>query len=784
MKKRKENLPKLLNLFNTYLKDREGSFLLLCRVRGTLNIPRFREKGKVMFRKTTTFAVFSIIVLLLVSMYGVFPVGAPARSDLLFIPYESPDAAYAALEVDEVDILCMDLSPAQKSGVEADPNLQICSYAANDVFQYALNNNYSILYHPNAQSPTNKLEVRQAIAYLVNKTYIIENILQGQAVRIDQPIPAPQSSWCNESVVGPNYPYSYDPEKAAQLLATLGFNDTDGNGWLNYPDDWPGIYGADTTAYPLEVIYPSKSLGNLVGCYLISQLENTLPSVNWPEGYVGGGFKCHATTDPMIYHFMLLDRTYHIYLHGFMSGRFPTHLYFFYHSNFWYDYGPNYVTNYEHPLLDQYLEELYFASSIEQAMAACKKACGYMADYCVTIPLWSSLAYQAWREEVAGVVCMYGKGINNKYTYINAYRTDNPGAPLRIAIPEPLALNVIYSSWPEDWEVLNAIYPHLLNVNPYDLAVDQPWVAQDWEPGEWEDNGVTKTKVTYWLRKDVGIVAPETGDHIRNYTAHDVEFTIWYTYAFQDAWNWDMVMDADHTCIVSDYQIEVYLTNQSIWFYESIGSLPLLPKNETIDKLCYIVCEEFPADGEHKLSNPVVQVVNATIDGVPLVECVDYVIVAREYCHNVFAPKVIPSPDMTVKIYYYTPRWPPTGYYLGSDYGLTWQDTMYSLGPHYPSTSPFDLKKNPYFFLDPILGETDWRWYWVGTEKPRSGYYKIDILDVVKATGAYCTRGDGTFDPRFFPGADLDASDLCHIGILDLVVITGKYGMKWGEPPP
>jgi len=82
-----------------------------------------------MIQKTSTFAVVSIIILLLFSIYGVFPVRAPARSDLLFIPYESKDAAYAALKNDEADILCMDLCEEQRRDVEEDPSLQICRYA-------------------------------------------------------------------------------------------------------------------------------------------------------------------------------------------------------------------------------------------------------------------------------------------------------------------------------------------------------------------------------------------------------------------------------------------------------------------------------------------------------------------------------------------------------------------------------------------------------------------------------------------------------------------------------
>jgi hypothetical protein len=56
-------------------------------------------------------------------------------------------------------------------------------------------------------------------------------------------------------------------------------------------------------------------------------------------------------------------------------------------------------------------------------------------------------------------------------------------------------------------------------------------------------------------------------------------------------------------------------------------------------------------------------------------------------------------------------------------------------------------------------------------------------LDVVKCTGSYCTRGDGVFNAVYLPGADLDDTDVCHLGILDLVTITGKYANTFGRPP-
>jgi hypothetical protein len=185
-----------------------------------------------------------------------------------------------------------------------------------------------------------------------------------------------------------------------------------------------------------------------------------------------------------------------------------------------------------------------------------------------------------------------------------------------------------------------------------------------------------------------------------------------------------------------------------------------------------------------------VAVVSATLNGSPIVEGVDFVICAGYGVESHIAFHPLRDLTGTVSITYWYADIPSTGFYLA---GLPWQQTMYGLGTHYPMSMTHDppaagdtisLAKNERFFLEsPILGEIDWAWKWASGPKPRGGNYKIDIFDLTRATGAYCTRGDGAYDPKYFNGADLDPTDLCHIGIFDLVTITSSYGKTFGAPP-
>ena len=743
----------------------------------------------------------AILILLMASTYLPTTVKAAGRSDIDVTFYASPDAAWTALVGGQADMMQWSLTKVQMEAAEADPNIVLERYDENGFYEFDLNNNYTILSYPGVRSPTNELKVRQAITRLVDKDYIVANILEYFGVKIDTMIPKPQKeNWANTSVIDDNCLYPYNPEEAATLLSAAGFADTDANGWLNYPADWPGAPGADTTVYPLVVCVRSDHGHRLsAGQYLITQLESTLAATS-----IGAGFKTTGTTwqqpRSVLSPKVMGNMDYHVYTGGWSVGRYPTYLFFLYHSMFCYSYGSNYVTGMDinnepnYPLLDEYAAAIWYTPDIPTAMQAAKKFGGLFAELCINIPLWSYSDYWCHRKTLAGVVNELGYGTENAYTFINAYRVE--GGPIRFAVTNgPTRLNILYSQWFFEYGFMDRFLTSAMSVQPYDLAVDQPWVVQDWETGTWDDEGVTKTVVTYYIRKDVGIVAPVTGEFVRYWSAEDFDFTIWYNYAFDASWQWGSFMDVRYTKIVDVNgdgwnELKVYFDDQS-YFFPSAPTYPLMVKDELLDPLCAQYTDSWAQVGtdEHALTYNVVQEVSCSLDGAPLVEGVDYIIRAGYdvYVHNVF----VPLRDLTgtiTKTYWYADI-PATGFYLA---GLPWQQTMYSIGTHYPVSMTTDppgigdtivLKKNPNFFITPLLGEIDWAWKWVGTTKPRSGYYKIEIFDVVRATGAYCSRGDGTFNPNYFPGADLDSSDLGHIGIYDLVTITGKYGQTFGTPP-
>lgn len=68
-------------------------------------------------------------------------------------------------------------------------------------------------------------KVRKALAHLIDKTEIIENLLYGMGKPVTGPI-SPFKPYYNNSIT----PVEYNVDKAKQLLAEAGWTDTDGNG--------------------------------------------------------------------------------------------------------------------------------------------------------------------------------------------------------------------------------------------------------------------------------------------------------------------------------------------------------------------------------------------------------------------------------------------------------------------------------------------------------------------------------------------------------------------------
>jgi len=640
------------------------------------------------------------------------------RSDLRISFYGNVSDAYAALKNGDVDFLDWPLNQTYLQDAEDDSNLSVAGGIDNVMYEFDINNNYSIPDYPGVKSPTHETKFRQAIAHAIDKDHIVNSYWSNLAVRIDQPFLAVWASWMNETYLDDGYPYEYNLTRAAQLLDELGFVDTDENGWRNYPSDWPDIPEADFTEYPLKTCVRTDHAPRLeAGRYLVSQLEDL-------------GIKCDKieANSSILYAVVMENRSYHIYTGGWSIGL--SSLYGLFHGSNWYPWGSNYVTGMNHsnqpnyPELDCLLEDLYYADSFEEAEAASKKALGFIVEKSINMPLVSPMVYSAYRKEVHNVATTTLSSWNsepinvlNKYTLLSAYKDDQ--TPIRIGCPSPPSgFNVLYPDWRySDNDVLGVIYDELTYFQPYDPTVSQPWLAHSWEMSTWYDMeaGENKSKFTFHLRNDSYWVKPVTGDLIGQFVAEDYEFSIWYLYQTPSSeyqWQYN---DVHHVKVVDNYTIEVYMDVFSIWAFKYMG-YPILPME---------VWTDFTQLAELETTT-FIEGINATTPGhlnlpyrdigAPLTidlvkanetELAKYV----DYNIQMGKLKILSDlPNGTIITVTFWARGDPGGFYPGD---LSWQDILVGNGPFYitelvPEVGGHAyLKANPHYFLSPTLFNRD-----------------------------------------------------------------------------
>lgn len=115
-----------------------------------------------------------------------------------------PEARVQVLQQGEADVtLSTDASVLDLIG--DDPRLQVFETAPLSVVRLAVNT---------SQSPLDQQDVRQAIAYALDRTLIAETITRGPAVLDGTGVIPPETPWFNPALPA----YEYDPERARELL--------------------------------------------------------------------------------------------------------------------------------------------------------------------------------------------------------------------------------------------------------------------------------------------------------------------------------------------------------------------------------------------------------------------------------------------------------------------------------------------------------------------------------------------------------------------------------------
>ncbi|WP_417691352.1 ABC transporter substrate-binding protein [Roseibium sp.] len=136
--------------------------------------------------------------------------GTPELEAIIFRPITDANTRIAEMLSGGLDVM-VEVPPDSLQQFKSDDNFEVLEQAGPHVWFLILNAK---------EAPFNNKAARQAANYAINKTALVENILQGTADVAAGPTP-PAFAWAyNEGLE----PYPYDPEKAKELLKDAGYD--------------------------------------------------------------------------------------------------------------------------------------------------------------------------------------------------------------------------------------------------------------------------------------------------------------------------------------------------------------------------------------------------------------------------------------------------------------------------------------------------------------------------------------------------------------------------------
>jgi peptide/nickel transport system substrate-binding protein len=146
----------------------------------------------------------------------------PNVKDYIFRIFSDGEAQFNAFLNGEIDVV--GLEPQQVETVKGTPGLQWADYPDRSFNYYEFNLN------PETTTLFQDREVRQALMYALDRDAIVQEIFGGFAEVAQGTQPQISYAYAPEEV---RTTYTYDPEKAKQILAQAGWTDTNGNGTVD-----------------------------------------------------------------------------------------------------------------------------------------------------------------------------------------------------------------------------------------------------------------------------------------------------------------------------------------------------------------------------------------------------------------------------------------------------------------------------------------------------------------------------------------------------------------------
>jgi peptide/nickel transport system substrate-binding protein len=298
--------------------------------------------------------------------------------------FPSQTAALDALDRGQIDGLA-NLTPSGSAQEHANKQVGVLT---TSTYQYA-----ELLFNLKTDEPYfQDVRVRQAIARAIDRTAIIRDVLGGQAVPDDGPIPR-SITWAYDSAA--QQP-SYDPTAAARLLDDAG---------------WPLLNGIRTKGTT------SLSFGLTVSSD-VPPYERVAEKVAAQLGQVGIVAEVRPVTTASLIHDYLNPRTFDMTLTAFDNGPDPD-VYSFWHSSQAHPGGFNFAGMKKNVFIDGDLED---GRNTLDLKARAKAYATFQEDFAKEIPavfLYSPRYVMAVNRRIHGVRLDSAIEPEERYAYIS-----------------------------------------------------------------------------------------------------------------------------------------------------------------------------------------------------------------------------------------------------------------------------------------------------------------------------------------------------------------------------
>jgi ABC-type transport system substrate-binding protein len=493
--------------------------------------------------------------------------------NLLIHVYGSMVAEYTAYEACEIDFMDWPLLASQIATLNGtDPTM--ATYARAEFLDRGMRE-FDV---NNMRFPTDDVEFRKALAHCFDKDDFIATALAGFAIKMDSPL-SWSAGWYNPYCTD-LYPFS--TSTAESILDAAGYTDQDEDTWREGPggeeivlDFYIRQDDTDRTAMGTNYTVTLESIG-------IDVNELVVPKTT-----------CFQK--------VMVEFDYHLYTGGWGFGRDPDTLYWLYHGDNAqaFSYTPNYP-GYSNPAFDDACDGMITAEFVGNpedeggAKNFTFEMQKLLMDDVGVIPIYTYSSEGGYKTGWQKVCNAEGTGPWSWYTMLNTYHATDDTIDWGFA-NDVEEINVMHSEWVWDWQILDKIYEGLINVNPYDMADDQQWVAKSWSSGVWDYEGENCTYVEFKLREDIywhdiapkgdrqtpdGVPLLVDGAYDEKLMADDVVATINMVRHTEDAWNNDVVADVVYVEELDPYTVRVYMgLFMPLWALHWIGGLPLQPRH-------------------------------------------------------------------------------------------------------------------------------------------------------------------------------------------------------------